>query len=297
MEQTGTMGNTAGARHPRLGDILVAGGFVLPSELASACKEQRNTARNAHLGAILVGQGGLENQELNAVLRVQDTFDHHHSEPDFRLDAQARSEAHVRLGDLLVENGDIDNRELQDALAEQRRTHLPLGEVLVSRGSVSQHQLDRVVGMQRRLLGAVFSIGLAMASLGEAQASSVDGEAVNAAPTAISQSVADDPPTLDELLPSPEFKALTPRSHAVVDSAAVSLRGFVQNVGELFDKVEFSGMESHFGAMDANTARDREQYDITDSTYIGLTFKVNFSEGGGKKGDKDVNLNFLPDDY
>lgn len=281
-------------RPARIGDLLVAGGFVLPSEIAAAAREQK--ASHAPLGNILVSHGELECQELEAVLRVQHTLDRH-PEQDFRLDAEARSEAHVRLGDLLVEHGDIDSAELQAALKEQKAVRRPLGELLVERGSLSQGQLDRAVGMQRRLLGAVFSVGIAISGMGEAHAAA-DSSVGQDAPTSISVAAdTDEAPTLDELLPEPDISTLQDTGGKIVNAASVSLRGFVQDVSDLFENVDFRGMESHFGAMDANTARDRDAFDVTDHTYVGLTFKVNFSSGGGKKGDTDLNLNFLPDDY
>ena len=237
------------------------------------------------------------------MLRVQETLDHH-PEQDFRLDAEARCEAHVRLGDLLVEHGDIDETELQAALVEQQRTRLPLGELLLGRGAVSQGQLDRAVGMQRRMLGAVFTVGIAIAGMGDVQAASDTG-AMSVASLYSATSISapaldadlDVEPTLSDLLPKPDIKALQARTGEALDTANVTLKGFVQNVSGMFDKVNFEGMESHFGAMDANTARDRDAYSVTNESYVGVTFKVNFSSGAGKKGKKDLNLNFLPDDY
>lgn len=307
MSQTGAQ--TASNRSARIGDLLVAGGFVLPSEIKAASEEQATSHKP--IGDILVSHGELDSQERDVVLRVQETLQHH-PEEGFRLDAEARNEAHVRLGDLLVEHGDIDARELEEALELQRQSRRPLGEVLVAQGSVRQSQIDRAVGMQRRLLAAVFSAGMAISGMGKAHAQEANVQvamaAMKAAPTVTVQAEADpdtdfvsvsgsERATLADLLPKPDIAGLRSSGNEVLDSAAVKLKGFAQDVSGLFDRVEFSGMESHFGAMDANTARDRSEYEVTNDAYVGLKFKVNFASRSGEKGEREVNLNFLPDDF
>ncbi|WP_422658544.1 type II secretion system ATPase GspE [Paenibacillus sp. EC2-1] len=53
-----------------------------------------------------------------------------------------------RLGDLLVENGIISQEQLQEALAEQRKTKRRLGDLLISQGYITEQQLIEVLEFQ-----------------------------------------------------------------------------------------------------------------------------------------------------
>ncbi|TQE99163.1 MAG: type II/IV secretion system protein [Spiribacter salinus] len=50
-----------------------------------------------------------------------------------------------RLGDQLIERGLIDERDLEAALAEQKRSGLALGDALVHTGRMTEHQLNEVL--------------------------------------------------------------------------------------------------------------------------------------------------------
>lgn len=56
-----------------------------------------------------------------------------------------------RLGDLLVEEGLISERQLKDALTEQRTSHYRLGYILVTQGSVDELELTKVLARQHRM--------------------------------------------------------------------------------------------------------------------------------------------------
>ncbi|MFS8639470.1 MAG: GspE/PulE family protein [Symbiobacteriaceae bacterium] len=53
-----------------------------------------------------------------------------------------------RLGDYLVEQGWIDRAQLEEALAEQRRTGRRLGDVLVAKGFITRRQLQAALAAQ-----------------------------------------------------------------------------------------------------------------------------------------------------
>jgi len=56
-----------------------------------------------------------------------------------------------RLGDLLVENGLLTQRQLSEAVTAQKATGGQLGQVLVSLGFISKRQLHRTLTRQRWL--------------------------------------------------------------------------------------------------------------------------------------------------
>lgn len=76
-------------------------------------------------------------------------------------DVACRAAARVRLGDLLVEHGDIDDRQLQQALDTQRSTGKRLGRVLMDLGLVTAGQLRYGLKLQRKLLLAAFGAAIA----------------------------------------------------------------------------------------------------------------------------------------
>ncbi|WP_150270461.1 GspE/PulE family protein [Paenibacillus tepidiphilus] len=53
-----------------------------------------------------------------------------------------------RLGDLLVENGVISQEQLQEALADQRKSKRKLGDLLISQGYITEQQLIEVLEFQ-----------------------------------------------------------------------------------------------------------------------------------------------------
>lgn len=124
-----------------LGQVLVDGGFVSPSDLARALDEQNRT--NEMLGEVLVRMGAADPDEVAAVVSIQSDL--------ASLEDAVRSAAGVRryLGELLVKAGRITPEELEEALSEQRRTGEKLGEILVRRGSVTAAQLDAVLAFQK----------------------------------------------------------------------------------------------------------------------------------------------------
>jgi type IV pilus assembly protein PilB len=105
----------------RLGDLLLAEGLVTPAQLEEALRQQRVQTEYAPLGHILVAQNIVTRDQLLTILE--------------------RHRRSSKLGDLLIKSGDIDQAQLDTALAEQRRTGQPLGEALVQLGYVSEERL------------------------------------------------------------------------------------------------------------------------------------------------------------
>ena len=59
-----------------------------------------------------------------------------------------RNSNKIRIGDLLVANGDITEQQLREALTEQKDTGLKLGRILVDRGYVEEERLLRFLSEQ-----------------------------------------------------------------------------------------------------------------------------------------------------
>ncbi len=115
---------------PRLGHLLVAKGLLTEAELSEALRIHEQTGKP--LGAILA-------DELRLV-----------STPTI-ADALLLQERWRPLGQMLVEDGVLDEERLLEALDEQARTGKQLGEIVRERFYVSEVVLDRLLEQQREL--------------------------------------------------------------------------------------------------------------------------------------------------
>jgi hypothetical protein len=139
------MHNEERTRRP-IGRILVDGGFLSAHDLNLALAEQTHT--NELLGQVLVRMGILDATEINAVLSIQE----HLGQPDdaVKLAAGVRQ----MLGSLLVQAGQITPDQLEQGIAEQKRTGEKLGEVFVRLGLLAERQLNNLLDFQRNQGGS-----------------------------------------------------------------------------------------------------------------------------------------------
>ena len=143
----GTQRADLGLDPSRIGDLLVAGGFVSRRELEAAVV----LAERQHLPLcqILQRQQRLDRLEKNALLKLQSNV---------RQAAQKgtprAADLHCRLGELLLSDGQIDPAELHAALEQQKSAKTPLGMVLLKRGSISLKRLTRFLRLQQKLIAA-----------------------------------------------------------------------------------------------------------------------------------------------
>ncbi|MHC4885466.1 MAG: GspE/PulE/PilB domain-containing protein [Planctomycetota bacterium] len=115
-----------------LSDFLVQSEVITPEELAYAERVSAKMEEHHSLGEVLVGLDLISRSDLNEIMRVQKT--------------------HMRLGELLVENGRIMPQVLQDALELQaQRRGIPLGVVLVDMGVISEEEVLRAIAEQRSI--------------------------------------------------------------------------------------------------------------------------------------------------
>lgn len=123
-----------------IGQILVDGGFLSLRDIELALEEQRNT--NELLGQVLTRMGILDSADLRAALSVQEHL--------VRLEDAVKTAAGVRktLGALLLQAGSISEEQLEQALAEQRKSGEKLGEVFVRLGFLTARQLDALLEFQ-----------------------------------------------------------------------------------------------------------------------------------------------------
>jgi hypothetical protein len=141
-----------------LGEVLVDGEFISPSDLDRALDEQKRT--NERLGEVLKRLGVLSDMELKAVLASQAEL----------TDADEVAGVRQRLGDLLLKSKRITSRQLNRALDEQKRTNERLGEVLVRFNLISPYELEAVLALQEDMssgaMAARFMLGEILVATG-----------------------------------------------------------------------------------------------------------------------------------
>lgn len=135
----------------RLGEVLVDGEFISPSDLDRALEEQKRT--NERLGEVLVRFNLITPYELEAVLALQE---------DMSNGAMA---ARFMLGEILVATGTISRQQLEQALAEQKLTKRQIGEILVDAGLVKPSLITEALKIQSKLVAASLVALLASGTL------------------------------------------------------------------------------------------------------------------------------------
>ncbi|TBL69301.1 glycosyltransferase family 2 protein [Paenibacillus thalictri] len=130
--------NEAGAgKKMRLGDRLVAEGYITADQLQKVMERQQKTG--GRLGEIAVELGYLERAKLNSVANG--------------------GQFKGRLGDMLVETGAISKEQLDRALEFQRKSGGLLGDILMSLRFIEPEKLYRLIANQNNLgrIGSEFS--------------------------------------------------------------------------------------------------------------------------------------------
>ncbi len=123
-----------------LGQILVDGRFISKTTLKKAIELQRST--NEQLGRVLVDMGVLDEAQLRAALSIQGNLG---SLPDAMKIAAG---VHHVLGKMLIETKRITSRQLELALAEQKRAGEKIGGSLVRLGFISGSELEAMLTFQ-----------------------------------------------------------------------------------------------------------------------------------------------------
>ncbi|MBN1984106.1 MAG: Flp pilus assembly complex ATPase component TadA [Chitinivibrionales bacterium] len=116
-------------RRKKLGEILLAQGLIDEKQLLHALHEHKRTGDS--LGMILISLGYVKQETLNSV-----------------LGEQIQLTQRKRIGEVLIEQGLINQQQLQAGLAEQQKTKLQLGKCLVNLNFISEKKLIDVLSAQ-----------------------------------------------------------------------------------------------------------------------------------------------------
>lgn len=108
---------------PRLGEILVAEGYITKEELKWALSEQ-----SLRVGEVLINEGHITDEELNEALDVQ-------------------KKAPVMIGEILKEMGYVTDEDINEALVKRERR---IGKILIDMGILSDHDIGWALSKQRK---------------------------------------------------------------------------------------------------------------------------------------------------
>lgn len=147
--------------HRLLGDLLVDGGFVEPQEIDFALRIQAH--EGGRLGDILVRSGRVDATTLRAILKLQALLDRAQASDSTlgvwlnggtNLSGALHAGCHIRLGELLVAEGEISAAQLERAIAKQQSGDQPLGELLIEAGWLNAEKLRFYLRLQKHLAAA-----------------------------------------------------------------------------------------------------------------------------------------------
>lgn len=117
------------APKPRLGDQLLAMGYITEEQLARAIERQQQFG--GRLGDVMVELGFVTEEQISSLNHVQ---------PD-----------KLRLGDMLVQNGYLTQKQLDKALAFQKKSGGLLGDVVLSLRLIEPELLYRAIATQNSM--------------------------------------------------------------------------------------------------------------------------------------------------
>lgn len=283
--------------HRRIGSLLVDSGLVSVGQLEQGLRHQ--TESHLPLCQDLVQLGLLSEDKSLALLRLQQALDEcENCSPEVVMET-----AHVRLGELLLDEQVISPEQLDQALTEQAKTHEPLGQVIIDKGFARPRQVRYARKVQRRLRAAAVAACM-FSTLPVAAATASDHDAMPEQ-TEISTSAQ----MLEDASNKPlnlkvSFKDLVKSG----SDAASTFEAAARQVGQLtmhqingmdriIDRVEFNKPIDGIAMADENTARDRTSQPMEESDYVGLQYSFRFSSSlKGHKHDKHAwSLNLSAD--
>ncbi len=159
-----------------LGELLLAAKRITPGQLDAALDEQRRTGER--IGEILARMGWITRAELDAVL----AFQQHQG-------GKGPSSERLRLGEILVATEQITRAQLDAALLRNRTSPKRIGDLLVEAGDLRPEQVERGLRIQKMLVTASLVAVLSLASGAEAQDVSRAGPGPSAARVEVSARV------------------------------------------------------------------------------------------------------------
>jgi type IV pilus assembly protein PilB len=113
----------------KVGELLLEQGVIDQDQLDHALSEHKRTG--LLLGKILIRLGMVDEETLSSI-----------------LGQQIQLKTKKRLGELLIERGELEPQQLEEALTEQRRTGKKLGTILIEKRYIQEGKLVELLSAQ-----------------------------------------------------------------------------------------------------------------------------------------------------
>jgi len=154
-------GEIAAGERQLLGDLLVQSGHIAQDQLDFVLAEQRYSGEKT--GDIFVRLGMLTRLQVKSIL-------------SFQSNQGKATDSPLRLGDLLVETGQITKANLEYALNKQKTSHKKLGEILIDEGYISSSCVAHGIKLQKMLITASLAAIISMTSVKSSDAGSTGSD-------------------------------------------------------------------------------------------------------------------------
>ncbi|GFE61182.1 CAP domain-containing protein [Geobacter sp. AOG2] len=164
-------GKIAAGERQLLGNLLVQSGHITQDQLDFVLAEQKYSGEK--IGDIFIRLGILTELQVKSIL-------------SFQSNQGKATDSPLRLGDLLVETGQISKADLEYALHKQKTSHKKLGEILIDEGYASSSCVAHGIKLQKMLITASLAAIISMASVKSSHAGNTES---NVSPQNIIQSV------------------------------------------------------------------------------------------------------------
>ncbi|WP_168206093.1 CAP domain-containing protein [Geobacter sp. FeAm09] len=152
-------GEIAAGERQMLGDLLLQSGYITQDQLDFALAEQKCSGEK--IGDVFVRLGMLTELPLQSILSFQSNQGKATASP-------------LRLGDLLVETGQITRANLEYALHKQKTSHKKLGEILIDEGYVSASGVAHGIKLQKMLVTASLAAIISLSSVESGEAGTAE---------------------------------------------------------------------------------------------------------------------------
>lgn len=116
-------------RRRKVGEILISQGLVTHEQLQHGLEEHKQSG--VSLGTVLIGLGYISEDELGGV-----------------LGQQIKLSQKKRIGEVLLDQGMVNEEQLQEALLEQEKTGMQLGKCLANLGYISELEVIDALSAQ-----------------------------------------------------------------------------------------------------------------------------------------------------
>jgi len=124
-----------------IGELLVADNIITKEQLNEGLREQKKSG--GLLGMILVKMGYITPEQLTQYSAIQE---------EKQQEAGLAEKKRMRIGEMLIASGEITEKQLKEALEEQKKNGQKLGMILLDKNLIDRSTLVRYLTKQSQMV-------------------------------------------------------------------------------------------------------------------------------------------------